>query len=88
MKIDAVVSLFLQCAPGERAEILSIIRGKIVESRVGALTKENLEEICSSTRTLDEVAVKIGVSRRTLQYHMRLLGLPLRRNRVLAPTGG
>ncbi len=86
MKIDAVVSLFLQCTPLERAEILSIIRGKIVESKSGALIRADVESACRSSRTLNEVAARLGVSRRTLQYHMRLLGI--RGGGVLAATGG
>lgn len=75
-RVTEIMRLMLEATPQERAEVVSLLRGKTVESRRGLLTKEDIERAVSSAKTLDDAATQLGVSRRTLQYHMRLLGLP------------
>lgn len=67
----------------ERAEVLSLVRGRTVETKQGVMTKDDFERALTSAANLNEAAEKLGVCRRTLQYHMRLLGLPPGGKRVL-----
>lgn len=75
-RAGTIAQLILDCTPVERAEILSIVRGKTVETKSGVLTREDFERAIADSPNLGAAAVKLGVCRRTLQYHMRLLGLP------------
>lgn len=64
------------CTPTERAEVLRLIRGRMIESRKGVLTREDLAHAVAEAPNLNQAAEQLGVSRRTLQYHMRLFGMP------------
>lgn len=75
-RIAEIMRLMLECAPSERAEVLRLIRGKMIETQQGLMTREDFLTALRASRTLNDAAAKLGISRRTLQYHMRLLGLP------------
>jgi len=85
-RIADIVQSILDLSPVERAEVLSIVRGKTVETQHGLMTREDFEKALTDAKNLNEAAVKLGVCRRTLQYHMRLLGLPPGGKRVLTSS--
>lgn len=86
--IETAMNALLACTPSERAEVMRIVRGKMIESQQGLLTREDFTRAIETSNTLNEAAEKLGICRRTLQYHMRLLGLPPGRstNRKATPT--
>lgn len=75
-RIDEIIRLLLECTPVERAEAMRIVRGKMVESRKGMLTRDDFSRVIASTANLGLAAKELGICRRSLQYHMRLFGLP------------
>jgi transcriptional regulator with PAS, ATPase and Fis domain len=85
-RIAEMDRLFFEATPQERAEHLRHIRARTVETQHGCMTREDFERALSDTENLNAAAVKLGVCRRTLQYHMRLLGLPPGGKRVLASS--
>lgn len=85
-RVGDIIQAFIDATPIERAEILSLVRGRTVETKLGVMTREDFEKALGDAENLNEAAQKLGVCRRTLQYHMRLLGLPPGGKRVLASS--
>jgi hypothetical protein len=85
-RVGEIMRLILDATPVERAEVLNFMRGKMVETQHGLMAKEDFEKVIVEAKDLNHAAHKLGVCRRTLQYHMRLLGIPPGGKRMLSSS--